>query len=119
MPIRDILVTLIVFGTLPFILRRPYPEAPEKLLLSVGNLVELKGHDLVIRAMAKLPGYILYIAGDGRLRRILKGVAEKESVSERLVFLCTVSQTQLIELYNRAKFVVLASRSNQSCIIEA
>ena len=40
----------------------PRQEARDRLalstatLLSVGNLVELKGHDLVIRALARLPG---------------------------------------------------------------
>ena len=51
-------------------------EIPENglVLLSVGNLIELKGHDLVIRMLAERPQGILVIVGSGpeenNLRRL-------------------------------------------------
>src|SRR6201999_1885532 len=34
-------------------------------LISVGHLIERKGHDLIVEAMPSLPGFTLLIAGEG------------------------------------------------------
>lgn len=79
------------------------------LLLSAGNLVELKGHDLVIKAMVQLPAYHLCIAGAGELETELKALATELCVSDRVDFVGAVLPEDMVELYNRAKFFVLAS----------
>lgn len=43
-------------------------------LISVGNLVELKGHDIVIRALSKLDRFELLIVGDGEERTALEQI---------------------------------------------
>jgi len=78
-------------------------------LLSVGNLIELKGHHLAIEALASLPQWQLVIAGKGSLEADLKRQAAERGVAERVRFTGPVSQPQLIEYYNAADALVLAS----------
>lgn len=79
------------------------------MLLSVGNLLEIKGHHLVIEAMAALPGVTAVIAGDGPLRARLATLAREHGVGDRVRLLGNVPQAELVELYNAADVLVLAS----------
>jgi teichuronic acid biosynthesis glycosyltransferase TuaC len=83
--------------------------AGEKMLLSVGALVPLKGHDLVIRALASLPGYKLFIAGEGPGHEDLQQLAASLSLTERVVFLGRVGHEELPRYYGAANALVLAS----------
>ena len=83
--------------------------AGECTLLSVGNLVELKGHDLVIRAMPFLPQCDLLIVGDGELKDSLERLAVELDVGHRVRFLAAVPQKDLAQIYNAAEILVLAS----------
>ena len=78
-------------------------------LLSVGNLVRLKGHDLTIKALAKLPDTDLLIAGEGEEGTSLRRLAERLGVSDRVRFLGHVSQRELPEHYCAADALILAS----------
>lgn len=78
-------------------------------LLSVGHLVELKGHDLVIGALALLPGVSLMIAGSGIERQRLEALALALGVRERVRFLGAVPQAELPRYYGAADALVLAS----------
>ena len=80
-----------------------------RVLASVGNLVPLKGHDLVIRAIARLPEARLLIAGDGPMRETLEKLARELGVANRVVFLGAVPQTDLPVVYSAADALVLAS----------
>ena len=80
-----------------------------KTLVSVGNLIALKGHDLVIRALQLLPGYALLIVGEGELRKPLEELADALRVGDRVRFLGAVRQAELAEIYNAADALVLAS----------
>jgi len=96
---------------------RPVPrqEARDRLglsgatLLSVGNLVELKGHDLVIRALTRLPDVELLIVGSGPEEAVLCALAAQEGVSHRVRFLGRLPQDALPEIYTAADILVLAS----------
>jgi teichuronic acid biosynthesis glycosyltransferase TuaC len=79
------------------------------VLLSVGNLLELKGHHLAIEALARLPVTTLLIAGDGPMRQQLEECARTFGVTERVRFLGPVPNTQLRDYYNAADLLVLAS----------
>jgi teichuronic acid biosynthesis glycosyltransferase TuaC len=81
----------------------------EPAILSVGHLIPRKGHDIVIRAAAELPGVELLIAGDGPERRALEALARTLGVSDRVRFLGRLSQSELPELYSAADLLVLAS----------
>lgn len=80
-----------------------------RVMLSVGNLVTLKGHDLAIRALAALPGGQLVILGDGPLRGELTALAEALGVSSRVIFTGVVPQSELIRYYRAADLLVLLS----------
>jgi len=78
-------------------------------LLSVGHLVERKGHGLVIEALLALPNVNLIIAGDGVLRRTLEEKVARLNFVERVKFVGVLQQGELAELYSAADVLVLAS----------
>jgi len=78
-------------------------------LLSVGNLIPLKGHDLAIHALLTLPDVKLLIAGDGPEAANLRALAARIGVAERVRFLGVLPQERLREYYGAADALVLAS----------
>lgn len=84
-----------------------WPEVPT--LLSVGNLVENKGHHIAIEALARLTEFRLVIAGEGPQRHALESLASQVNVSSRLQFLGRVDQTQLVRCYSAADILLLPS----------
>lgn len=84
-------------------------QIKDKLLISVGNLIELKGHHLLIEAMVALPVYQLFIVGGGEWEEKLKKLAQQLGVNHRVRFIGEVHQQQLPEFYNCADALILAS----------
>lgn len=80
-------------------------------LLSAGNLVPLKGHDLVIRAVADLPDTTLDIAGEGPERARLEALVCALKLGERVRLLGSVPQAGMPRVYANADALVLASSS--------
>ena len=78
-------------------------------LLSVGNLVPLKGHDLTIAALLDLPDVTLIIAGGGPERDNLENLAKSLSVADRVSFVGVLPQAELVRYYGAADALVLAS----------
>lgn len=78
-------------------------------LLSVGLLIERKGHHLVIDALADLPGFTLLIAGGGPERAALERRVRNHGFGERVRFLGEVAHADLAEVYSAADALVLAS----------
>lgn len=79
------------------------------IILSVGNLVPLKGHELTIDALASLTESTLLIAGGGPLRDALQARANSRGVGGRVRLLGEVPHAQLAELYSAADVFVLMS----------
>jgi glycosyltransferase involved in cell wall biosynthesis len=80
---------------------RPGPYGDYVLL--VGRLESVKRADLGIMAMAAVDRSIrLMIAGDGTQRVHLERMAAEQGVSDRVAFLGTVEDDQLIDLYSGA-----------------
>jgi teichuronic acid biosynthesis glycosyltransferase TuaC len=79
------------------------------VLLSVGNLIPLKGHDLAIRSLTKVPDAILLVAGAGPEKQSLQNLARTLGVRERVRFLGTLPQDELRAYYGAADALVLAS----------
>ncbi|MBB5714090.1 glycosyltransferase [Sphingomonas aerophila] len=80
-----------------------------QVVLSVGHLIDRKGHDFAIRAVAGLPGVTLMIAGDGPREAALKRLAAERGVADRVRFLGHVDQAQLPALYGAADVTTLCS----------
>lgn len=83
------------------------------VILSVGNLVELKRHRLLLEAFAviraRYPQAVLAIVGEGPLRASLRSRAEALGLGEALVLPGAVEQAQLRWWYSAADLSVLAS----------
>jgi colanic acid/amylovoran biosynthesis glycosyltransferase len=80
-------------------------------LLTVARLVEVKGIEYAIRAVASLrdkySGIRYQIAGDGPLRPELERLAAQLGIADKTEFLGALPQERIIELYQDAHFFVL------------
>lgn len=81
-----------------------------EILLSVGNLVELKGHHIAIQALSQLPQSVhLIIVGTGPERENLQRLAASLGILERVTFAGQVDNHQLRWWYSAADCLVLCS----------
>jgi len=86
------------------------PDAPGRLLLSVGHLIERKGHDIAIAALPLLPTDTrLLIVGSGPERERLEQQAAALGVAERVRFAGQVANTELKWWYSAADALLLCS----------
>nr|WP_077034681.1 glycosyltransferase [Pelomonas sp. KK5] len=93
--------------------RRELGLAGAPLLLSVGNLVELKGHVFLIEALARLlPSHgqaQLVIVGEGPERGRLLARARELGVADRVMLAGSRPNTELFKWYSAADVSLLAS----------
>jgi teichuronic acid biosynthesis glycosyltransferase TuaC len=78
-------------------------------LISVGGLIERKGHHRTIEAMRQLPGFDLIIAGEGPERARLSGLIAAHGLAYRVRLLGPRPHRDLPALYGAADASVLAS----------
>lgn len=102
-------VDLSVFRPLPS--HRPRAR---RVLLSVGHLIERKGHHIAIDALRKLPDCELIIIGEsgmeaGGMERELKRRVRRLRLGDRVRFIGNVPQEALREHYAGADALVLAT----------
>lgn len=90
------------------------PAASGFQLLSVGNLIPIKGHDVLLRAIAPLvarfPSLSLEIVGEGRERVALEKLAKDLAIRERVLFLGRRSRREVADAMRRCTLFVLPSR---------
>lgn len=83
------------------------------MLLSVGHLIERKGHHVAIEALAALtdrhPRACLYIVGEGGQRLALQALATHLGMADRVVLVGQAPNTELARWYSAADVLVLAS----------
>ncbi|MEZ7895510.1 MAG: glycosyltransferase [Thauera sp.] len=79
------------------------------VLLSVGNLIELKGHHLAIEAVARFPGAHLVIVGQGPDREALASLALRLGVQNRVTFAGYQAQDVLPFWYSAADMMLQCS----------
>jgi glycosyltransferase involved in cell wall biosynthesis len=80
-----------------------------RVLISVGHLIERKGHHLIVEAMPSLPGFSLLIAGEGPERAALEAQIARLGLGDRVRLLGARPHDELPELYGAADALVLAS----------
>lgn len=94
-------------------LRAQLGVAGSPLLVSVGNLLPVKGHDLVIEAVGLLRRQgldaRLCVIGTGPLRDELQAQASRLGLAGDVRFLGALPQEQLVAWYGAADLLVLAS----------
>lgn len=81
------------------------------LVLSVGALIARKGHDIVIDAVARLPGTTLFIAGEGPERAALEARIAEAGLGDHVRLLGAVPHDDLPVLFAAADVMALASAS--------
>jgi colanic acid/amylovoran biosynthesis glycosyltransferase len=96
----------------PFVERRPPASGPIQIL-TVARLVEVKGIEYAIRAVARVrrhePNIAFRIVGDGPLRDSLTRLARDLDVSDCVEFLGAQTHQALTSLYAQAHLFVLPS----------
>lgn len=90
-------------------------------ILSVGNLIPIKGHGLLLRAFARVsergPGSSLEIFGDGPERDRLVRLAEELGIRERVSFRGRQSREKIAEAMRRcAVFALPSSYEGLGCV---
>lgn len=103
----------------PFCERKPGPKGGIAVL-SVGRLVEMKGREYAIKAMAqivkKYPNVTYNIVGDGILHEQLQQLIDDLGVGDSIHLLGWVSTEKLTELYSNSHILlhpsVIASNGN-------
>lgn len=80
------------------------------MLISAGEMIERKNHEVIIRAIARLDNPNLYyvIAGKGPLKEYLNNLAKELGVSDRVIFLGF--RTDIYELYRIADISAFPSK---------
>jgi glycosyltransferase involved in cell wall biosynthesis len=103
----------VIRAALPQDVARKHLETPshQKLLVSVGRLVPIKGYNVLVAALPKIlaavPETHLMIAGDGELRETLEQEAERLGVRHALILLGARSDVPII--LSAADLVILPS----------
>lgn len=101
---------------------RPLPPAEmraelgvsgEPLLLSVGHLIERKGHHVAIEALAELvkrrPGARLVVIGEGEEHGALTAQSARLGVADKVRFTGALPNTELLKWYSAADVLLLCS----------
>lgn len=92
----------------------PSTAPPAKSILSVGNLIPIKGHELLVRALAAVlphyPDISVEIIGDGPEYRRLTKLASDCNLASRVRFLGRQSRKQVVEAMRRCILFALPSR---------
>jgi glycosyltransferase involved in cell wall biosynthesis len=95
---------------------RPGDE-PRAGLLAVSLLYEAKGFDVLLDALARLPGERLRLVGDGPLRPALEAQTKRLGVADRVVFHGQAPKQEVAALMRRARLVVVPSRFETSGVV--
>lgn len=107
--------TAVVYnGVDPALFTPPSSETNSLLILSIGNLIPIKGHEHLIRAASSLaaefPSLCWEFIGDGPERRRLQALADELQVSDRVRFVGRRPRSQVADALRRCTIFVLPSR---------
>jgi glycosyltransferase involved in cell wall biosynthesis len=90
------------------------PASTRRSILSIGNLIPIKGHEKLLRAFAgvapQLPDLHLDIVGDGPQRQPLTNIARELNVGERVHFLGRQSRKDVAQLLRNCTLFALPSK---------
>lgn len=90
------------------------PRSSNLSVLSVGNLIPIKGHELLLRTIAQLhptfPGVCCDIIGDGPEREHLESLSEQLNISGNIKFLGRKTRAEVADAMRKCTVFVLPSR---------
>jgi colanic acid/amylovoran biosynthesis glycosyltransferase len=111
------LVTLHMGVTVP-VVSSPPPDRTPLTVLVPASLIAVKGHDVLLRAIARPEptelGIRVVLAGDGPLRPALQELAVQLGVAERVQFLGHVAHVDLLADLEKGTYDLVALTSNSS-----
>jgi len=84
-------------------------KVPGALVVSTGALIERKGHDVVIEAVAALPNVTLIVAGEGSYRPVLEAKIAALGLGNRVRLLGAIPHAEMGALLGAADVMALAS----------
>jgi phosphatidylinositol alpha-1,6-mannosyltransferase len=95
----------------------------DRIILTVGNLVARKGHDMVIRALPRVcqrvPDTTYLIVGDGPYRAELEKLAMSIGVRDRVIFAGMIPNEDLAPIYALCDVFAMPSRDqSEQCDVE-
>lgn len=94
--------------------RRKYNLQDKKILLTVGRLVERKGHDKVVEALPKIleyvPNVVYIVVGDGPEKEKLQVLSSKLQVQDKVMFAGEVSKEKLRAFYELCDIFIMVPR---------
>lgn len=109
-------LAVVHYGLDPEEYANPSPELAAALrakygpfLLAVGQLVYYKGFEVLVEAMAGVPGLKALIIGQGPLKARLQEQIRKGGLQDRVLLLDHVSREELLAAYQACQFLVLPS----------
>jgi glycosyltransferase involved in cell wall biosynthesis len=107
--------TSVIYNGVDALLFAPAKEAAVAgTILSVGNLIPSKGHELLLRAFAllheQIPNSSCEIIGDGSELSALRGLVQALKIREEVRFLGRQSRTQVADAMRRATLFALPSK---------
>ena len=89
-------------------------DPAQPVLLTVGNLIPIKGHELIVRALKallpKFPALTWEVIGDGPERDRIRVLAEELGVGNKIRFRGRQNRRQVAEAFRRCTAFVLPSR---------
>jgi len=85
-----------------------------RVIITVGNLVERKGHDMVLKCLTnvikEVPDTVYLIVGDGEQKQSLMKMVKEFDLSEHVVFTGRVPDRELLQYYNACDAFIMPSR---------
>lgn len=87
----------------------PFPADGQPVFCTVGRLVPAKGMDLLLEATARVPGFYLWMVGEGLQRPELEALIEKHSLHDRVWM--AGHRDDAVGLMGCADLFVVASRN--------
>jgi hypothetical protein len=111
---RNCRTSVVYNGVDPELFAPVTPQPDRSLILSVGNLLPTKGHELLIRSVASLapefPSLSLELIGSGPEQRRLEKLSEHLGCAERVRFLGRKSRAETAAAMQRCTLFALPSR---------
>jgi glycosyltransferase involved in cell wall biosynthesis len=94
--------------------RKKYNLENKKILISVGRIVALKGHKLVIEILPELEDFVYIIIGKGGNLENLKNLAKKLGVEKKVLFLGEINNKELYKYINMADLFIQPTIGNEA-----
>ena len=82
----------------------------KKIITCVGRLHDQKNHEVIIRAMKHVDNAILYLAGDGPLRKSISNLIANNKVQEKVVLMGDLERVQVQRLLRASDVFIIPSK---------